>query len=201
MNFCDRPTRLRTPGRKRTPSRTQTHTSAHPWWETYAQQPPVPTVSARVVGNVRPAAPRPARLRTPGGKRTPSRTQTRTSAHPWWETYGGRRPNRPRPRKIEHCNLILWIATGWHVVGIKPNAPATRFSAGQWAFPLRPDGGRKDCKVTRVVEMECASRSFPGDCPRRLSRVVLTDESVNLARHPSTHAAITHHRREVEIQA
>ena len=33
-----------------------------------------------------------------------------------------------------------------------------KFSACRRAFPLRPDRGRKDCKVTRVVEMEWASR-------------------------------------------
>jgi hypothetical protein len=33
-------------------------------------------------------------------------------------------------------------------------------SADRWAFPTRPDGGRKDSKVSRVVEMECASRSL-----------------------------------------
>ena len=33
-----------------------------------------------------------------------------------------------------------------------------QISASRRAFPLRPDGGRKDCKVTRVVEMEWASR-------------------------------------------
>jgi hypothetical protein len=30
-------------------------------------------------------------------------------------------------------------------------------------FPSGPDRGRKDFKERRVVEKECASRSFPGD--------------------------------------
>jgi len=47
--------------------------------------------------------------------------------------------------------------------------------------------------------MECASRSFSGD--RQITVTgVLTDELANLARHSSTHAAITHPRREVAIQ-
>jgi hypothetical protein len=73
----------------------------------------------RVVGNVRPAAPRPDRYAHAGGKRTPSRPQTRPLCARWWETYGGRTPNRPEPRKLGDCNLILSIATGWHVAGIK----------------------------------------------------------------------------------
>ena len=42
----------------------------------------------------------------------------------------------------------------------------TQLSPSREAFPTRRDRGRKDCKGTRVVEMECAFRSFPGDGQR-----------------------------------
>jgi hypothetical protein len=44
--------------------------------------------------------------------------------------------------------------------GHQTNRITFEISACRWAFPSRPDGGRKDCKVSRVVEMECASRRF-----------------------------------------
>ena len=53
-----------------------------------------------------------------------------------------------------------------------------QISASRWAFPLCPDGGRKDSKVTRFVEMEWATRVAVDRPPR----TVLTDESAE----PST---------------
>jgi hypothetical protein len=31
------------------------------------------------------------------------------------------------PEKVKHGNLILWVATGWHVMGIKPTTSPSRF--------------------------------------------------------------------------
>ena len=102
-----------------------------------------------------------------------------------------------RQKKHLQAILILIQTTGWQHKADRPRLDSVKISASRWAFPLRPDGGRKDCKVSRVVEMEWASRvTVTGP-----SRAVLIDESVDLARHASTHAAITHPRREVAIQA
>src|SRR5215207_968275 len=46
-------------------------------------------------------------------------------------------------------------------------AKKRKVSACRWAFPLCPDGGRKDSKVTRVVEMEWASRVAVGKTTAR----------------------------------
>ncbi len=63
-----------------------------------------------------------------------------------------------RQRKHLQCNLIL-IQNNRLVRQDRPTTAGQRqISASRWAFPLRPDGGRKDCKVSRVVEMEWASR-------------------------------------------
>jgi hypothetical protein len=147
--------------------------------------------------NLRQAAP----LRNSWWETYASRPQTHASARPWWETYGREEAYSASGQKDQEVQFDLVDSNRLARHGHQTEASATRFSPRRWAFPLRPDGGRKDCKVTRVVEMECALGALPGDGPRRLSHVVLTDESVNLARHPSTHAAITHPRREVAIQA
>ena len=93
--------------------------------------------------------------------------------------------------------LILIQTTGWQHKADRPRLDSVKISASRWAFPLRPDGGRKDCKVSRVVEMEWASRvTVTRTVARSLDR-----RTVDLARQASTHAAITHPKREVAIQA
>src|SRR5215217_3894549 len=57
-------------------------------------------------------------------------------------------------------NLILLLSNRLARRGqFRPTA-AAQISPSCAAFPLRPDGGRKDSKGSRVVEKECASRSF-----------------------------------------
>jgi len=63
-------------------------------------------------------------------------------------------------RRSTSANLILLLSNRLARRGqFRPTA-AAQISPSCAAFPLRPDGGRKDSKGSRVVEKECASRSF-----------------------------------------
>jgi hypothetical protein len=68
----------------------------------------------------------------------------------------GRR--QPRKGQARQFDLVGSNRLARH--GDQTDHVTLQISAGRWAFPLRPDGGRKDCKVSRVVEMECASRNL-----------------------------------------
>ena len=114
-----------------------------------------------------------------------------------WTTRFWRAANDSPSEETLASNLIL-IQNNRLVAQDRPTKAGQRqISAGRWPFPLRPDGGRKDFKVSRVVEMEWASRvTVTRTVARSLDR-----RTVDLARQASTHAAITHPKREVAIQA
>ena len=96
--------------------------------------------------------------------------------------------NDSPPLRLAQCNLILARSNRLVSQDRPTRGGKAQTSASRWAFPLWPDGGRKDSKVTRFVEMEWATRVAVDRPPR----TVLTDESADLARQASTHAAITH---------
>jgi hypothetical protein len=75
-----------------------------------------------------------------------------------WTKIGRDRSTSP-PVVSTASNLILVGTTGWHGSHISAMAGA-QISPSWEAFPSSRDGGRNDFKGSRVVDKECASRSF-----------------------------------------
>jgi hypothetical protein len=63
-------------------------------------------------------------------------------------------------RRARCLEFDLGTAQPVDIAGDSSSTADAQVSPNCEAFPLRPDRGRKDLKGSRIVEKECASRSF-----------------------------------------